>query len=83
MVQRAHMGALERDDPECAARRAGGEDTEVAVELELASQPEQAALSGSLALMLGVPNASRASVLEALWTHIRTHHLQVSLLKET
>ena len=60
-----------------AGRRRGSQDVEVSLEVEVDNQPERYTLSASLSAVLGLKQATRASVLQALWTYIKSNRLQV------
>ena len=58
-------------------RRRGSQDVEVSLEVEVDNQPERYTLSASLSAVLGLKQATRASVLHALWAYIKANRLQV------
>lgn len=57
-------------------RRRGSQDVEVQLQLEVDNQPERFNLSASLSAILGLKQATRASVLHTLWAYIKSHRLQ-------
>lgn len=61
-------------------RRRGSQDVEVSLEVEVDNQPERHTLSASLSAVLGLKQATRASVLHALWAYIKANRLQVCTL---
>ena len=63
-----------------ADRRRGSQDVEVSLEVEVDNQPERYTLSASLSAVLGLKQATRASVLQALWAYIKANRLQVCCL---
>lgn len=63
-----------------ADRRRGSQDVEVSLEVEVDNQPERYTLSASLSAVLGLKQATRASVLQALWAYIKANRLQVRCL---
>ena len=63
-----------------ADRRRGSQDVEVSLEVEVDNQPERYTLSASLSAVLGLKQATRASVLQALWAYIKANRLQVCSL---
>ena len=60
-----------------AHRRRGSQDVDVSLEVEVDNQPERYTLSASLSAVLGLKQATRASVLQALWAYIKANRLQV------
>ena len=57
--------------------RRGSQDVEVQLQIEVDNQPERFNLSASLSAILGLKQATRASVLHTLWAYIKSHRLQV------
>ena len=60
-------------------RRLGKQEVKVTVEVEPEGEKEQHELAKPLANLLGIKHESRANTLQALFTYIRLHKLQVCL----
>ncbi len=58
-------------------RRRGKQEVRVTVEVEAEGEKEQHELTRPLAELLGITHESRAGTLQALFTYIRLHKLQV------
>ena len=64
----------------CGCRRQGKGEVAVRVEIEAEGEKEHHELAKPLAELLGMKHESRANVLQALFTYIRLHKLQVGPL---
>ena len=58
-------------------RRRGSQEVEIQLQIEVDNKPERYNLSASLSAVLGLKQATRATVLHTLWTYIKAHRLQV------
>ena len=61
-------------------RRQGKQEVKVTVEVEAEGEKELCELAKPLADLLGIRHESRTNILQALFTYIRLHKLQVGLL---
>lgn len=59
------------------SRRLGKQEVKLTVEVEPEGEKEQHELAKPLADLLGIKHESRANTLQALFTYIRLHKLQV------
>ena len=64
----------------CGCRRQGRQEVAVTVEVEPEGEKEHHELAKPLADLLGMKHESRANILQALFTYIRLHKLQVGQL---
>ena len=64
-------------------RRQGKQEVKVTVEVEAEGEKEHCELAKPLADLLGIRHESRTNILQALFTYIRLHKLQVGLLLHT